>query len=355
MRIAAVEDDPYDGYVELVGTLLRSALESASRAEESDMMEIIAEESVAGVEDSLFELAGKTWRARSEIEKDLGQQDEVAFRSLDSMIGFIYANATLLSKDGLAIRRQPPDVVRYVASALNVKATSVAHEICAMLRAGFPIGAHARWRTLYEVDVIAHVLSIGNRGTAARFVNHRWVQMAHDNSRAPVKWPDNQPSPEAMKNKFMRRYGKSFGGTYGWAAELTKRKLGVEKPNLAHLEKIADLDGHNRRVYSAHHGVHADSLGILQLVDVDGLFHSGARIDGAAAGCLQTTRVLGEINDALLVMWNNYADSSTIELMRYLNDEISLTLQRDISFRSWAAHRQTIPKEEGESPPHGTD
>lgn len=346
-----MEADPYDGYVELVEALLGSARERASHAESSNVMEVIAEESVSDIESSLFEFAGGTWRVRAEFEKNLGQQDEVAFRSLDSMIGFVHAIATLLGREGHATTRQPPDVVCYVVSALNVKATSVAHEICAMLRAGFPIGAHARWRTLYEVDVIAHVLLRGNRGTAARFVNHRWVQMARDNERAPVEWPDSEPSPEAMKNKFVRRYGKSFGGTHGWAAELTKRKLGVERPNLAHLERIADLNGHNRRVYAAHHGVHADSLGILQLVDMDDIFHSGARTSGTAAGCLQTVRVLGEINDALLAMWHTYTGSPTIDLLRYLNDEVSLTLQRDISFHSWAAHRETIPKDEGERAP----
>jgi hypothetical protein len=263
--IAVVDADPYDGYIELARMMLQAALPKARRAKDSVAMRNIAEASVARIEESLFELAGKTWDVRNRIEKDLGEQDEVAFRSLDSMTGFMFATAKFLEDDKRAAALQPPDIIRYVVSALNVRATSVAHEICAMLRAGFPIGAHARWRTLYEMDVIAHVLLKGNRGTAARFVNHRWVQLARDNRRTSTEWREQGPSPEAMKNKFIRRYGKSFGGTHGWAAEITKRMLGVEKPNLSHLEQIANLDGHNSRVYAAHHGIHADSLGILHL------------------------------------------------------------------------------------------
>lgn len=328
--IPVVDVDPYDGYIDLARTALKSALPKARRAKDNVAMRDIAEASIAHVEESLFELAGKTWSVRNEFERDLGEDDEVAFRSLDSMTGFLFATAKFLEHDERAAVITPPVPIAYVVSALNVRATSVAHEICAMLRAGFPIGAHARWRTLYEIDVIAHVLLKGNRGTAARFVNHRWIQLARDNHRTGAEWREPGPSVEAMKNKFIRRYGRPFAGTHGWAAEIAKRMLGVEKPNLSHLEQIANLDGHNRRVYAAHHGIHADSLGILQLIDEDGIFHSGARVYGIAAGCLQTIRVLGEINDATLAIWNRHARSSTTNLMRYLNDELNLVLQEDV-------------------------
>lgn len=118
-----------------------------------------------------------------------------------------------------------------------------------MLRAGFPVGAHARWRTLYEIDVIAHVLLKGNRCTATRFVNHRWIQLARDNERTATRPPVGGPSINAMSSKYVRRYGKSFGGTYGWAAEISRRKLQVENSKFFHLQRIADLDGYGSRVY----------------------------------------------------------------------------------------------------------
>lgn len=293
-------------------------------------MRDIAEESVGRVEGDLFQLATNSWQVRRDAEDAIGQYDQPAFRALDSMIGFMYATTRFLQTDERAAELQPPAPIPYVASALNARACSVGHEICAMLRAGFPIGAHARWRTLHELDVVAHVLLEGNRGTAARFVNHRWIQYARDRKRDTHLGEDGQSS-EAMRNLYIRRYGAEFATTYGWAAELSKRRLNVKKPNMGHLEQIANLDGHGWRVHAAHHGVHADAIGILHLIDESGLFHSGARLEGISAGCLQTVRVLGEINDAILGIWNRHAQSSATNTLRFLNDEVCLVLQEDIN------------------------
>jgi hypothetical protein len=293
-------------------------------------MRDIAEESVRHIEGDLFQLAANSWHVRRDAEVSIGEYGRPAFRALDSMVGFMHATARFLQTDERAAELPPPTPIPYVASALNVRACSVAHEICAMLRAGFPIGAHARWRTLHELDVVAHVLLEGNRGTAARFVNHRWIQYARDKKRDTHLGGDGQSS-EAMRNLYIRRYGAEFAATYGWAAELSKRRLNVKKPNMAHLEQIANLDGHASRVHAAHHGVHADAIGILHLIDESGLFHSGARLEGISTGCLQTVRVLGEINDAILGIWNRHARSSATNTLRYLNDELCLVLQEDIS------------------------
>jgi hypothetical protein len=334
----AVNADPYDGYIELTQEMLESAEPEAQFARDTVDMRDIAEAAVAGVESQLLRLAGNTWNVREGLEKRIGTQEEMAFRALDSMIGYLFATGKLLEKDGQTRDLRPPDPIPYVTSALRVRASSVAHEIGAMLRAGFPIGAHARWRTLYEIDVVAHVLLKGNRGTAARFVNHRWIQYARDVRQSPGELRSPDLEVEANVKKFTRRYGTSFGGTYGWAAEISNRKLGVKSPAMKHLEQLADLDGHSSRVYAAHHGIHADSLGLLHMVDDSGLFHSGARLKGVAAGCLQTVRVLGEINDAVLGIWNRNAQWPKVTLMRYLNDELSLVLQEDINSHMYGGY-----------------
>ncbi|MFC6697033.1 DUF5677 domain-containing protein [Nocardioides daphniae] len=157
----------------------------------------------------------------------------------------------------------PPDPVAYAALSLSVRALTVSHEICALLRAGFPQAAMGRWRTLYEVNVVAAVLGVGNRHTATRLNEHRWIMLARDRRHADgeATWPHDGPTPEEMQERLVRRFGPTYTGRYGWAAEVTRRRLGVAKPQFHHLEKVAALGGRSDRHLAAHHRVHADALG----------------------------------------------------------------------------------------------
>lgn len=105
----------------------------------------------------------------------------------------------------------------------------------------------------------------------------------------------------------------------------------MKRPNFSHLEQIANTRRAAGLKLSAHHGVHADSLGILHLVDSDGLFDSGARYDGLLPGCSLAIGTLGEINAATLTLYNKYAESFTLTAMQYLNAEFSVSLRATIS------------------------
>jgi hypothetical protein len=295
-------------------------------------MRYAAESSILSIEDALLSTAQAGSVARSRFEDNHAENNWFAISALDSMIGMTHAASLMLSNGGTVAVRVPPDPISYVVSALAVRALSVSHEISALLRAGFPVGARGRWRTLYEIDVVANVLAAGNRGTAARYVNHRWVQLARDREREAdaESWPAKAgPAPDVMRRRLLRRYGSTFGGTYGWAAELARRKLKVKSPVFRDLEEIAQLGGQVSRVHLAHHGVHADSFGALLTIDDSLTFHSGASVDGVAEGCLDAIRALGETWAALLRHWNSYAKDRRVEALRSMNAELSLVLQRD--------------------------
>jgi hypothetical protein len=326
-----VSGDPYDGFVELASNAFRYAERRTRRADAVWQMRDAAEHTVEHVENELSVVANRMWASRAAVERELARRDDGAFRALDSMIGMSYGIGKLLQPGRAGAVREPPAPIPYVVTALLVRAISVAHEISALLRAGFPVGARARWRTLYELDVVGNVLAAGNRGTAARYVNHRWILLARDRVRDvdATPWAQGTPSPEAMSKRFIRRYGPTFSGSYGWAAEVTRRKLGVKSPSFGDLERVAQLDGHVSRLHVAHHGVHADSLGALLSVNESELLHSGARWDGSGPGCLEAIRVLGETTEALLRTWNLYARARAVNILQSLNDELSLVLQRD--------------------------
>ncbi|MFI7428215.1 DUF5677 domain-containing protein [Micromonospora sp. NPDC049836] len=329
--------DPYDGYFQALLDLTLSTEHDLTAADDEHDVFRQIEESVADFEDDLLALADRTWESRARFERNLGEKFFLAFRALDSILAITYAATRLLTTGRFQHSKRPPHAVQYAASALLSRAVSVGHEICAMLRAGFPGGAYARWRTLYELDVVAAVLRKGPRGTAARYIDHRWVLVAkkpREYFPDEDEWAQMQPKIEKMAARLIRRYGPNYSNTYGWATEVARRKLGIEKPQFWHLEKIADLKGHSALLAGANHSVHADSLGGLLTIDQDGILHSGARSDDIHIICALTVKTIGEIADSIIRMWKSYDPSASLDTLVGLYGELSLTLQLDALSRT---------------------
>src|SRR5205823_6083293 len=159
-----------------------------------------------GESDALAEEAG-TNRARWELQ--LAEHRGRSYSALDQMVGLSYGVNQLLSHEFGQQESSPPKMVRYAVIFLLTRAISTAHEVCALLRAGFPVGATARWRTLYELSVVSGVLRVGNRGTAARYVNHRWVLVAKEAANQPddliTSWGLSRVEIERKEKAFIRR------------------------------------------------------------------------------------------------------------------------------------------------------
>lgn len=289
------------------------------------------EDAAMRAQDRLLEEAERTWMARAACEQAIGIVNEEEFRALDAAIGVAQSCLRMLERrsiDGV------PDDVRYVISTLGTRAQATCHEISALLRAGFPSGARARWRTLHEVAVVSSVLMLGNRHTASRFMNHRWVMLARDlDHDTPVSWSSAEgPTPEVMRKRLIRRYGASYAGRYGWAALVTKREIRVARPQWHHLESVARLaDGHRPRVKSAHHSVHVDSFGGLDLIDATGLLHAGARLDGSQPVVWQTLVALAELTDSLIGIWQRYDDGPMVVACRAYADRMLFEFETDVA------------------------
>lgn len=322
--------EPFEGYDKLVARLVR-AVERELRGLDDLDLDLVG--GVVGEYEARFDgLATATWSSRVAVEEQFGQEFRDSYCALDSMIGFVQSILYLLQHGFVAREAKPPDVVRYAVSLVAVRAINVAHEIDALLRAGFASGASARWRTLYELDVVARVLHQGNRGTAARYVNHRWVLLA---KRQSGSIPDTMSEPHAADQEvqkkaraFIRRYGEAYRTTYGWAAELSFRKLQVSKPQFHHLVRIARLERQERQVQRAHERVHADALGMLVTINREQmLLHAGPRADGIELVTFDTIRTLTEVFDALLGTWGRYGSSRLAQVMRSVLEEFGLTMR----------------------------
>lgn len=103
----------------------------------------------------------------------------------------------------------------------------VAAEVVSLLRAGYPSGALARWRALYEVVVRASLLSVAEPEIAERYVAHEQLRerrqmRALNRMRAkagghPFLDEGAEQALEELDCRALDRYGQIFSGEHGWA------------------------------------------------------------------------------------------------------------------------------------------
>jgi hypothetical protein len=161
------------------------------------------------------------------------------------------------------------DMVFEALVGLHARACLVATETYELLKGGFPHGAQARWRTLHEHAVYAAVIADQGPGVAERYLLHDVIEHADEVDTYQSKLagrfgrePYSQEEVDQMharRDALLKRFGRQFGGHYGWAAELFPMK---PRFGFGDLEKLARLD-HLRPFYdrSTHIGIHATSRG----------------------------------------------------------------------------------------------
>ena len=327
--------EPFAGFDALLARALRDAERHRKRLELSPGD--AAEEAFGRFEKQADLLADATAEARAAAEATRFKAHLDTFRAVDTVIGVTWAALRWIETSGQD-SGDLPRPVRYATAAIGTRAISTAHEIFALIRAGFGNGARARWRTLYEIDVVAAVLAMGNRGTAARYVNHRWIELAsrpHD--YVGPDQPEFDRYARRQANLYLRRYGQAFAGRYGWASEITNRRLGIQKPKLYHLERLASayLSDHSHRVIRAHQIIHASSVGALDSVDASGHFHAGANDANTDALCADLIWLLTETLTNLIRSWRHYeAERTDLELLESLVLEVGLLGHRHASAKA---------------------
>lgn len=327
------EDEP-DGIEAVVAEALAHHRRRRRRSWQS------SEEVMDGI---LCELRGKLYEAVDEhraylaqvpnlVERDAGSLAELAEAARVHQVIIHLLNAA--SGRGLH-----PDV-KYVLTGLVTRAIATLNEIEVLLRNGYAQGARSRWRTLYEIVVVSRVLARGNRYTATRYREHSWVMLARERKRTGVyEWPSGGPTPESMRSRLLRRFGKSFDGEYGWAAVVTKRGASGRSPTWPDLVSLAEIDEHVARVQASHHAVHGgDALGLLGTVRSDA-FHAGASPDGVLLAARDTIFLFAQCMESLLSTWWTFSPNKLSESALFLSRVILMDSQMNLGLRVVA----TIP------------
>lgn len=154
-----------------------------------------------------------------------------------------------------------------ILTRLHARSCQIGFEILTLIKSGFADAAHSRWRTLHENAVVAFVIAKHDQDIAERYSLHEVIEsykaMCQYNANASFLKVDTFSDEEIRRAReafdaLVKRFGASFKGQYGWAAEA----LHKEKVGFSDLEIEAGL-AHFRPYYRmASHNVHANIKGI---------------------------------------------------------------------------------------------
>jgi hypothetical protein len=149
---------------------------------------------------------------------------------------------------------------------VHARSCLVANEILTLLKAGYASGAHARWRTLHELAVVAYFLREHDQDVAERYLRHDVIQ-AYKGAIVQRRYAEFLAEEAASEEEFawlrgerdklVAEYGTDFKHEYGWAA----KALGTQGKTFAEVEAAVNLD-HVRPYYRmASNAVHPNVRG----------------------------------------------------------------------------------------------
>lgn len=176
-------------------------------------------------------------------------------------------------------------LVAEVLLHLHARACQVASEVQALVEGGYADGAMARWRTLYEITVIASLLSDGGDELASRYLDHEHIdaKRASDQYKKHHVGLGQTPLSESEVRSIelnyastLLRYGAEFATNYGWASAY----LSLKNPRFGDLQDAAGSASMGPYYKMASYPVHADVKGLTWRLSALG--RSGVLIAGAS-------------------------------------------------------------------------
>ncbi len=152
---------------------------------------------------------------------------------------------------------------------LHVRACQTAQEIIVLLENGLADGAYARWRTLYEVSVVAFLIDRFGDDIAERYLAHDAIatyDMVENEFKhagiplEPDKLRGDAKEVQRLYQAAIERFGHPFKTPYGWAAE----SLGKNKPTFQDLEQAVNWNALPPEYKQSSQKVHAGVSGAIR-------------------------------------------------------------------------------------------
>jgi hypothetical protein len=155
-------------------------------------------------------------------------------------------------------------ILRSLMVRLHARACQITAEIITLIENGFADGAMARWRTLYEVGVVATVIADAGETLAKCYIQHEIIEskLAMDEYARCCVALGYKPIPNRERRRVERAFaaavkaqGSDFGKPYGWAAAHLKMK----RVTFRDIEDAAQRSAMRSYYKMASYNVHADT------------------------------------------------------------------------------------------------
>ena len=243
-------DDLKARIVETIPDITESTVES--------MLETIKDDAAAGLKEK--------WDYQQQFEERLRKHWGKPLELLDLFISLATEAGDEFNQTFRDAAARSNDPVFKALTLLHARACEVGSATLVLMRSGYADDAHARWRALHEIAVVALLISERGRTVAERYLLHDTVQryklaLKHrEHAKAIQEEPITQKEFEELKaerDRLVARFGRPFKEAYGWAAST----LGKKSPTIVDIEDSVDLE-HWRPYYGmASDNVHANAHG----------------------------------------------------------------------------------------------
>lgn len=221
-------------------------------------------------------------------------------------------------------------VKREAIMALHMRACQTTMEILTLLENGLSDGAFARWRTLYEISVVALVIDRFGDEIAERYLLHDVVTM-REAVKNEFKHDDKVYDPTALTGEereiedefqaLIGKYGKSFGSSYGWAAESLK----IKSPRFQDLEQAIDWNSLPPHYKWSSYKVHAGVAGTIRSLGSFGgqpVLHAGASNAGLDTPAINTAYSLMQITLLVFGRFTDLENQIKLQSLVLLRDKV---------------------------------
>ena len=153
-----------------VGDTLTQAMEQG--------FETITEERILDMQQRMPQIIAERRADRAGFEARLYARWRRALDLFEAIMVIAQESGQEFNQKHRAGASQNEDHVFDALSRLHARACLIASEVLALLRSGHASGAHARWRTLHELAVVAYFIEKHGEEVAERYLLHYMVESA---------------------------------------------------------------------------------------------------------------------------------------------------------------------------------
>ncbi|MCM1987367.1 DUF5677 domain-containing protein [Methanococcoides seepicolus] len=233
-------------------------------AEISEASASIFEELKSDVQNKL-----ELWRATDDTFKQrLNGVWKQPFDLLELLVLISLEAGSTYNKEMRPLSAQKKDFVFEALTRLHARSCLISREILHLMKGGYASAALSRWRTLHEIVVVGYFIKKYGNDVAERYLLHQAIESckamrqyqkhAEKLGYAPHSEEEIENTRKARDN-LIKRFGKSFGNQYGWAAGVLK----INSIKFSNLEKEIGFE-HMRPYYKlGSHSIHAESKGFF--------------------------------------------------------------------------------------------